>query len=45
MIKLPESMDKPYEEFYDAVSGNKVFDEKTTVLLKLASAMSVGCKP
>ena len=45
MINLPESMDKPYGEFYEAVSGNNVFDKKTTVLLKLASSMSVGCKP
>lgn len=45
MMNLPESMDGPYEGFYDAVSDNTVFDKKTTVLLKLASSMSVGCKP
>jgi hypothetical protein len=45
MINLPKKMDEPYEGFYDAVSGNEVFDHKTTVLLKLASAMSAGCKP
>ena len=45
MINLPRSMNEPYEQFFEAVSGNKVFDKKTTVLLKLASSMSVGCKP
>ena len=45
MINLPKSMDEPYDQFFEAVSGNKVFDRKTTVLLKLASSMSAGCKP
>ena len=45
MINLPKSMDESYDGFYDAVSGNSVFDKKTTVLLKLASSMSLGCKP
>lgn len=45
MISLPKGMDEPYDSFYEAVSGNSVFDRKTTILLKLASSMSVGCKP
>jgi hypothetical protein len=45
MINLPKSMDEPYDQFYETVSENNIFDSKTTVLLKLASSMSVGCKP
>ena len=34
-----------YRAFYDSARHNKVLDEKTTLLLHLASAMALGCGP
>ena len=42
---IPGRYEKLFNEFYDAVRGNEVLDPKTTVLLHLATAISVGCDP
>ena len=34
-----------WQAFYDGVRNNDVFDERTTIMLYLASAMAVGCDP
>ena len=34
-----------FGRFYDAVRDESVLDQKTTLLVGLAAAMSVGCLP
>jgi len=34
-----------WQTFYDSARHNDVLDERTTVMLHLASAMAVGCYP
>ncbi len=34
-----------WQTFYDAARHNDVLDERTTIMLHLASAMSMGCYP
>jgi hypothetical protein len=36
---------KRWNAFYDSARHNKVLDERTTLMLHLASAMAVGCYP
>ncbi len=42
---LPADQKKAYSGFYDSARRNKILDEKTTVLIHLASAMALGCYP
>ncbi len=42
---LSEEAGKAWGDFYDAARDNGVLDEKTTVLIHLAAAMSSGCYP
>ena len=42
---LPEKQDKAFNDFYKAARFNKVLDPKTTLMIHLAMAMSVGCYP
>ncbi len=42
---LPEQQDKAFNDFYKSARFNKVLDQKTTLLLHLATAMSVACYP
>ena len=42
---LPEKQKKAYKTFYDSARNNEYFDEKTTILLHLASAFAIGCYP
>ena len=44
-MALPEEQQKAFDQFYSAARHNKVLDEKTTVMLHLASAMAVSCYP
>ena len=39
-----EQMDK-FDEFYDSARHNQILDDRTTLLLHLASAMALGCEP
>jgi len=41
----PGKHDNRWEEFYDSARYNKILDERTTIMLHLATAMSVGCYP
>lgn len=42
---LPSTQDKAFRDFYDCASQNENLDEKTTVMIQIASAMAVGCYP
>ena len=34
-----------WKAFYDSARNNKVLDDRTTLMLHLASAMALGCDP
>jgi hypothetical protein len=36
---------KNWQAFYDSARHNDVLDERTTLMLHLASAMALGCYP
>jgi hypothetical protein len=36
---------KSWQTFYDSARHNDVLDERTTLMLHLASAMALGCYP
>mgnify|MGYP001388241378 CR=1 FL=1 len=36
---------KLFAAFYDAVRDTSVLDEKTTIIVGLAAALSLGCEP
>ena len=36
---------KLFEEFYNSAFKNELLDQKTTVMIHLASAMALGCYP
>ena len=42
---LPEKQDMTFTDFYKAARFNDVLDPKTTLLLHLATSMSVACYP
>jgi len=42
---LPEKQEKTFGEFYKAARFNKILDQKTTLLIHMASAMAAGCYP
>jgi len=42
---LPEQQDKTFGEFYKSARYNKILDQKTTLLVHLATAMSAACYP
>ncbi len=42
---LPPKQEKSYSAFYDSARHNDILDEKTTLLIHLATAMAVGCIP
>ncbi len=42
---LPEKQDETFNEFYKSARFNGILDQKTTILLHLATAMSVACYP
>ncbi len=42
---LPEKQDETFNQFYKSARFNDVLDQKTTLLLHLATAMSVACYP
>jgi hypothetical protein len=42
---LPEKQEKSFNDFYKAARSNKILDPKTTLMIHLATAMSVGCYP
>lgn len=42
---LPEKQHKAFGEFYKSARYNDILDEKTTLMIHLATAMSVACYP
>ena len=42
---LPEKQDKSFGEFYKSARFNTILDQKTTLMIHLATAMSVACYP
>jgi len=44
-MALPEAQQKAFDQFYDSARNNTVLEEKTTVMVHLASAMAVACHP
>ena len=42
---LPEKQLAAYREFYDAARHNDILDERTTLMVHLATALAVGCDP
>ncbi len=41
----PTPSSETWQQFYDSARHNKVLDERTTLMLHLASAMALGCDP
>jgi hypothetical protein len=41
----PTPTSETWQQFYDAVRHNTVLDERTTLMLHLASALAIGCYP
>ena len=41
---LPDQK-QAFQAFYDSARHNQVLDERTTVMIHLASAMAVACYP
>ena len=41
---LPDQR-QAFQAFYDSARHNQVLDERTTVMIHLASAMAVACYP
>jgi len=42
---LSKRQKRAFDGFYASARKNDVLDPKTTILIHLASAMSVGCSP
>jgi alkylhydroperoxidase/carboxymuconolactone decarboxylase family protein YurZ len=42
---LPEKQDRAFGEFYKSARYNKILDQKTTLLIHLATAMAAACYP
>lgn len=45
MSMIQKQQKKAYTEFYNSARQNEILDQKTTVLLHLASAMAFACYP
>jgi alkylhydroperoxidase/carboxymuconolactone decarboxylase family protein YurZ len=41
---LPGDIDKAYDNFYDTTTNSEALDERTRVIVRLASAMTYGCE-
>ena len=42
---LPKRQLEAWSSFYDSARNNEFLDEKTTLMIHLATAMSTGCYP
>jgi len=42
---LPKRQLEAWSSYYDSARHNEILDEKTTLMLHLATAMSTGCYP
>lgn len=41
----PTKISESWKNFYDSARHNEALDERTTLMLHLASAMALGCDP
>lgn len=42
---LPDEQKEAFFNFFDTTAENDCFDEKTTILIQMASALAIGCSP
>ena len=42
---LPKEQAGHWKEYYDSARHNDILDDRTTLLIHLATAMAVGCDP
>jgi hypothetical protein len=42
---LPEQQHRAFGDFYNSARHNDILDEKTTLMIHLATAISVACYP
>ncbi len=42
---MPEQIQKTYRSFMDSVRQNNVLDARTTSMIYMAAALSIGCYP
>ena len=42
---LPGKQDQAFGEFYKSARYNRILDQKTTLLIHLATAMAAACYP
>jgi hypothetical protein len=45
LMPEPTSPSRCFDHFYESARHNTVLDERTTVMLHLASALALGCYP
>jgi hypothetical protein len=44
-LMLPESQKKAYEEFFESTAKNEILEQKTIVMIQLATSFAIGCYP
>lgn len=42
---LPEKQKHAYEAFYESTAKNEILDQKTTLMIQLATSFAIGCYP
>lgn len=42
---LPEKQKLTYEAFYESTAKNEILDQKTTLMIQLATSFAIGCYP
>jgi hypothetical protein len=42
---LPMEQQKAFDAFYDSARQNTILEPRTTLMLHVATAMAIGCRP
>ena len=42
---LPEKQKHAYEAFYESTANNDILDQKSTLMIQLATSFAIGCYP
>jgi len=42
---LPKKQKHAYEAFYESTANNEILDQKTTLMIQLATSFAIGCYP
>jgi hypothetical protein len=42
---LPENQKNAYNEFYESTANDDILDQKTTLMIQLATSFAMGCYP